>query len=298
MLQTIGPSAFMNNQLLKSVDLSNTIIEHIEHDVFAECYGLETVILPRTCETIAPGNFNNCEQLHTVTSLRTQKVNVYYSEYDFNTPFLNCNKLTNISPNIQCARPCDALNNYVLRYFYFCEIRYQNQTLFTRFYNKPIIGLIKSTPKRNMVVYRGQVKSKEINPCSWFSCTTDENTVTNFMVGCCYFKIHLVNVPAFDVNSSGLIKNYTYADEKEIIVLGGGTFYKDAACTQKGTYFIQHPKASHYVDDDDDDDDDHETFTWNLFDLPGEQDRGAYETWYRIDSDSNNTTTTCPTIEQ
>lgn len=51
--------------------------------------------------------------------------------------------------------------------------------------------------------------------------------------GCCMFVIHVVDVPVIDVNET--LGEYSYfPEQKEFIVLGGGTFYKDSAMTDIG----------------------------------------------------------------
>jgi len=51
---------------------------------------------------------------------------------------------------------------------------------------------------------------------------------------CCVFKINILNCKTLDVNKFVEKKIKTYADEKEILILGGGKFYKNKDCTEVG----------------------------------------------------------------
>lgn len=93
-----------------------------------------------------------------------------------------------------------------------------------------------SQPKITKTVYRAHTKSKTIRPSLWFSSTASKDiAVDEFMGrGCCLFTIHVVNVPAIDVNSLIGEKIGKYAEEHEFIILGDGTFYKDKALRHSG----------------------------------------------------------------
>ena len=90
-----------------------------------------------------------------------------------------------------------------------------------------------------MTVYRGQKKtSRTIKNANWYSCSSSKEAAKVFAEGdCCLFEIHLINVPIIDVNKivgKYLEELYNITHEDEIIVVGGGTFYKDSELTQKG----------------------------------------------------------------
>jgi len=119
-----------------------------------------------------------------------------------------------------------------------------------------IYNFLKTQPPQTMTVYRGQHFVDELDKSisqtpeiikidgyPWFSTTLDKlvahhytnlskpmGTTKDYL--CCLFTIHIVNVPTLalkHVNSP--LRGDT---EKEVIVLGGGTFYQDKECTIPG----------------------------------------------------------------
>ena len=148
-----------------------------------------------------------------------------------------------------------------------------------------------------MVVYRGQYDKKEIRYDTskpFFSVTTDPEYAHTFAsklydekdeeikwgIDCCVFKIHLQNVQILDLNEISFdhvlrnpppivnvdddkvpilqkFKNLVN-NESEILVLGGGKFYKEPTCTKEGC--IDPPE----------------------FDVPDEDFHQFHETWYSM----------------
>ncbi len=91
-------------------------------------------------------------------------------------------------------------------------------------------------PPLSITIYRGHTKTPVIRPGLWYSATTDINIATHEFAGghCCVFIIHLVDVPCIDINHFIGDKIGAKQDEKEIIFLGGGTFYKNNKLTEEG----------------------------------------------------------------
>lgn len=92
----------------------------------------------------------------------------------------------------------------------------------------------------NMTVYRGQKTSKEIRRTAFFSCSKDWLEAKRFTGKdkCCLFTIHLVDAQLLDINRFmeaylGLGSSFM-EEEEEILVLGGGRFYKTADMTEEG----------------------------------------------------------------
>lgn len=143
----------------------------------------------------------------------------------------------------------------------------------------------------DMVVYRGQYDKKEISYDTskpFFSVTTDPDYAHTFAsklydekdeeikwgIDCCVFKIHLQNVQILDLAEISFDRvrknppdlapdalekfNAFIKDESEILVLGGGKFYKEPACTKEGC--IDPPE----------------------FDVPPEEFHQFHETWYSM----------------
>lgn len=100
--------------------------------------------------------------------------------------------------------------------------------------------VIQQLPPQSITVYRGHRSSREIRPTDWFSTSKSKRIAKeDFSSGqCCIFKIHLVNVPILDVYQ--YIPRGRVGDEDEIIVLGGGTFYKDSAMRNSGFKDLGH----------------------------------------------------------
>ncbi len=88
----------------------------------------------------------------------------------------------------------------------------------------------------SITIYRGHTKTPLIKPGLWYSATTDINIATHEFAGthCCVFIIHLLDVPCIDINYFIGDKIGDKQDEKEIIFLGGGTFYKNNELTEEG----------------------------------------------------------------
>jgi hypothetical protein len=143
----------------------------------------------------------------------------------------------------------------------------------------------------DMVVYRGQYDKKEISydmSKPFFSVTTDpeyahtfasklydeEDNEIKWGIDCCVFKIHLQNVQILDLKEISFDRvrkeppalapdalekfNAFIKDESEILVLGGGKFYKEPTCTKEGC--IDPPE----------------------FDVPDEEFHQFHETWYSM----------------
>jgi len=103
-----------------------------------------------------------------------------------------------------------------------------------------IHDLIKNQKEESLVVYRGNGDDKDepnkIYTGKWFSTTKSKDIAINEFSGtnCCVFKINILNCKTLDVNKFVGKKIKNYADEKEILVLGGGKFYKNKDCTEVG----------------------------------------------------------------
>ena len=130
-----------------------------------------------------------------------------------------------------------------------------------------IAEIVKKNDSNSMIVYRGQYGTKNINNnVQWFSTSLDKRIAENrFMKQesgkkCCLFTIHLINVPILNINNvfeknTHFILNKDRKSEKEIIVLGGGKFYKDEELKEEGFIDLEN---------------------------------GEYECWYTFDKDKNN----------
>jgi hypothetical protein len=105
---------------------------------------------------------------------------------------------------------------------------------------KNIHDLIKNQKEKTLVVYRGNGDDKDepnkIYTGKWFSTTSCEKIAFDEFSGtdCCVFKINILNCKILDVNKFVKDKIGNYADEKEILILGGGKFYKNKDCTELG----------------------------------------------------------------
>ena len=93
---------------------------------------------------------------------------------------------------------------------------------------------------KELIVYRGHKNTPAINPIKWFSTTTSLKIAKNEYSGmeCCVFKIFIQpGIIVFDVHSLLESKGITlgkYKDEREIIVNGGGEFFKDSEKKELG----------------------------------------------------------------
>lgn len=101
--------------------------------------------------------------------------------------------------------------------------------------------------KITKTVYRGQEQNNLPNKI-WFSCSNSLNLALNNFTGrtCCLFIIHLDDVPVYDIYANcenhGLCEVevppiYKFGDwafEEEVLVLGGGYFYKNKELNEKG----------------------------------------------------------------
>jgi len=115
----------------------------------------------------------------------------------------------------------------------------KNQSSSIQDYNN-IYNLLKNQKEKNVKLFRGngddKKNPKSINIGKWFSTTENEDIALNEFSGekCCVFIIHVLNTKILDVNKFVKDKISDYSDEKEIIVLGGGKFYKNKECTEIG----------------------------------------------------------------
>jgi len=92
------------------------------------------------------------------------------------------------------------------------------------------------------VVYRGQKFNPFINKSRFFSTSKSLEIAYDFTQGdCCLFEIHLMNVPAIDMNEE-LKWGSLYPYQEEVLVMGGGTFFKDEAMTIPGWEKTDKPK--------------------------------------------------------
>ena len=115
----------------------------------------------------------------------------------------------------------------------------KNQSSSIQNYNN-IYNLLKNQKEKNVTLFRGNGDDKKdpesINIGKWFSTTENEDIALKEFSGekCCVFIIHVLNTKILDVNKFVKDKISDYSDEKEIIVLGGGKFYKNKECTEIG----------------------------------------------------------------
>ena len=134
-----------------------------------------------------------------------------------------------------------------------------------------IAALLKKQPAltREKLVWRGQGHCT-IDPSSWFS-TSYRNEIARSYGGICVFKIHLEpgvhvldmykyygaaniinphneanNIRAFMNNNLNMSNNY--GDFAEVIVQGGGKFWKDAAHTKPGFKRIGYARPASVID--------------------------------------------------
>lgn len=98
-----------------------------------------------------------------------------------------------------------------------------------------ITNLIKESEPFAGVVWRGHGKSRRIrNDVPWFSTSKLEDVAERFIgKGCCLFKINVVGVRAIVVNEY-IGQDHKHSAEEEVIVEGGGKFYKNADLTEEG----------------------------------------------------------------
>lgn len=92
--------------------------------------------------------------------------------------------------------------------------------------NIKLRNYLQRMPGVTLTVYRANKRSKEIRNTMYFSTSTDMYETKKFVGdGCCTFIIHLIDAPAY---------YYGPEYEREYLVLGGGTFWKDAELTITG----------------------------------------------------------------
>jgi hypothetical protein len=130
-----------------------------------------------------------------------------------------------------------------------------------------IKNMILTNPPVSITVYRGHNGTRTINnDVDWFSTTTNKQVAltkfTNHETKCCLFTIHLINVQVLFINKSGiLISSKNRSSEDEVIVLGGGKFYKNEELTEEGFDNIEYgeyecwytfPKEISYYNDNND----------------------------------------------
>ena len=98
-----------------------------------------------------------------------------------------------------------------------------------------ITNLIKESEPFSGIVWRGQSNSVIIRPnVPWFSTSTDKEVAERFTgKGCCLFKINVVNVRAIVVNEF-IGEDHQHSSEEEVILEGGGKFYKTSELKEEG----------------------------------------------------------------
>jgi hypothetical protein len=104
--------------------------------------------------------------------------------------------------------------------------------------NQDCIAIIRKhlKNKQEMIVYRGHSSDSPIINANvpWFSTSKSKKIARELFSGqeCCLFIIHIDNtVSTLDVNSSISAR---YPHEMELIVMGGGTFYKTSDYDEPG----------------------------------------------------------------
>ena len=89
--KTIGSNTFADNVDLKSVDLNKVIM--IEANAFSNCSNLESVLIPKTVETIDAAAFSGCDNLETIYGNSGSAAQSFAEEYNYNfvvlKPFRN-----------------------------------------------------------------------------------------------------------------------------------------------------------------------------------------------------------------
>lgn len=98
-----------------------------------------------------------------------------------------------------------------------------------------ITNLIKESEPFSGIVWRGHSKSSTIRAnVQWFSTSTDKEVGERFTgKGCCLFKINVINVRAIVVNEF-IGNDHQHSSEEEVILEGGGKFYKSADLKEEG----------------------------------------------------------------
>lgn len=98
-----------------------------------------------------------------------------------------------------------------------------------------ITNLIKESEPFNGIVWRGHGNSTQIrSDVPWFSTSREKEVGERFTgKGCCLFKINVINVRAIVVNEF-IGENHQHSSEEEVILEGGGKFYKTADLTVEG----------------------------------------------------------------
>ena len=88
----------------------------------------------------------------------------------------------------------------------------------------------------SITIYRGHGRSSTIRPGLWYSASSDIKVASTSFAGkdCCVFAIHLLDIPCINIIKLIGDKIGDKKDEKEIIFLGGGTFYKNKELTEEG----------------------------------------------------------------
>lgn len=92
---------------------------------------------------------------------------------------------------------------------------------------------------QSIILYRGHKKSREIRFNDfWYSASLSKKVAKEeFSSGdCCVFKINLIEIPVININKLIGDDIGKYKDEEEYIFLGGGSFYKDNTCIEKGFF--------------------------------------------------------------
>jgi hypothetical protein len=112
--------------------------------------------------------------------------------------------------------------------------------------------LLQQVPQ-SMTLYRGQQKTRQIKNTPFFSCSKYKSEALRFTgQNCCIFTIHVVDAQLLDVNEflEHWIGTSLMEHEHEVLVLGGGKFYKDKEMTEEGFTQLEdrhrHPSMYNY----------------------------------------------------
>ena len=214
--------AFSGCTKLKSVIIPPNVTK-IGQSAFSGCQDLESVIIPTSVEKIEDGAFIDCY------SLKKIHIPNYYTDYISK----------NVFPSDTIINDAIKLDEELSR-----AIRKFIKPNINMIYDKPIIirDALKDIPKKSLILYRGQMDNRTINHCLFFSCSLNRNVANTFSLNeCCKFIIHVVDVPCMILNEYRLGRH----DEYEVLVLGGGTFYKNASLNRenKGVELIDEKKG-------------------------------------------------------
>jgi hypothetical protein len=99
-----------------------------------------------------------------------------------------------------------------------------------------ITNLIKESEPFSGIVWRGHSSNSNSirSNVAWFSTSKLEDVAERFIgKGCCLFKINVVGVRAIIVNEF-IGDDHQHSSEEEVILEGGGKFYKSAELKEEG----------------------------------------------------------------